>query len=134
VKGLTTFVALLMLVAGCSSGGGGDVSVTLDEFSVRADPARVKAGEKTFDVRNTGSVKHDFLILATERDADDLPIRKGSVVDTDARGIEVVEHIHTIEAGAEKSVTAELEPGPYLLICNLAGHYSGGMRTEFEVR
>jgi uncharacterized cupredoxin-like copper-binding protein len=124
---------VLLLAVGCSSGGGGVVSVTLDEFSVRPDPDRVEAGERTFDVRNTGSVKHDFLILETARDADGLPIGRGSQVDVSARGIKVVEQIRTIEPGAEKSVTAELERGPYLLICNVAGHYSGGMVTDFAV-
>jgi len=31
------------------------------------------------------------------------------------------------------AVTATLEPGQYVLICNVAGHYGLGMRTALKV-
>jgi len=31
-------------------------------------------------------------------------------------------------------VVTKLEPGRYELLCNMAGHYLGGMRTELVVR
>lgn len=133
MRRLIASAALLATALGCSSGGSGDVNVTLDEFSVKPDRTGVDAGSTVFEVRNTGSVEHDFLILETDRDAKDLPLGKGSKVDTGARGIDVIEHIHSIETGGKKSVTVDLETGPYLLICNVAGHYSGGMVADLEV-
>jgi len=38
-----------------------------------------------------------------------------------------------IEAGATKSVTLDLKAGKYVLLCNLPGHFAGGMWTTFTV-
>jgi len=107
--------------------------VTLDEFSLKAGPAAVDAGQTTFEIRNTGSVEHDFLVLDTDRDSDDLPLVKGKV-DTKARGIEELGHVHTIRSAQKMTEEVSLETGRYLLICNVEGHFQSGMHTPFEVQ
>lgn len=132
LKPLAAASVVVLLVAACSGGESGGVAVTLDEFSVKADPASVPSGETTFDIRNTGSVEHDFVVLDVDRDPDDLPLDKGKV-DTKARGIEELGHVHTIRSGQETTETIDLDPGSYLLICNIEGHFQSGMHTAFRV-
>jgi uncharacterized cupredoxin-like copper-binding protein len=36
------------------------------------------------------------------------------------------------EPRGEHVVSAQLKPGRYWLICNLAGHYMGGMKTRVQ--
>ncbi len=107
--------------------------MTLDEFSVKASPDAVEAGPTSFDIRNTGSVEHDFLVLDTDRDPDDLPLEKGKV-DTKARGIKELGHVHTIRSGRKTTEEVDLDAGRYLLICNVEGHFQSGMHTPFQVR
>jgi len=41
--------------------------------------------------------------------------------------------VSELEPGKWGSLTVTLEPGKYLLICNVPGHYGAGMWTEFAV-
>ena len=38
-----------------------------------------------------------------------------------------------LAVGKTKSVTLNLKPGHYALICNLPGHYKAGQHTDFRV-
>jgi uncharacterized cupredoxin-like copper-binding protein len=38
-----------------------------------------------------------------------------------------------MEPNAEKTITLDLKPGTYLLICNVPGHYAAGMWTSLTV-
>lgn len=44
-----------------------------------------------------------------------------------------IDEIEDIGAGESKQLTVKLDPGKYVLIWNLPGHYGLGMRTGFEV-
>ena len=41
--------------------------------------------------------------------------------------------VSELDPGKSGTLTVALKPGKYLLICNVPGHYSAGMWTEFEV-
>jgi uncharacterized cupredoxin-like copper-binding protein len=133
LKPLAAMSAVLLAVTACSSGGSGGVDVTLDEFSVRAQPAAVQAGETSFEIRNTGSVEHDFLVLDTDLEPDDVPLEKGKV-DTKARGMKELGHVHSVRSGQKTTEEIDLEAGRFLLICNIEGHFQSGMHTPFQVR
>ena len=38
-----------------------------------------------------------------------------------------------LTGGGSATVSADLKPGKYELICHLAGHYAAGQTTPFEV-
>ena len=38
-----------------------------------------------------------------------------------------------MQPGASKTLTLDLTPGTYLLLCNVAGHYAAGMWTVLTV-
>src|SRR5690349_6115997 len=50
---------------------GGTVKASVNEWSVKA-PASASAGSITFNVKNTGKVEHEFVVLKTDKPADGL--------------------------------------------------------------
>jgi uncharacterized cupredoxin-like copper-binding protein len=71
-----------------ATGGGTEVAVTLQEFSVIPDTDSVGAGETTFNVENVGPDDvHEFVILKTELEPDALPTVDDGSVDEAGEGI-----------------------------------------------
>ena len=60
--------------------------------------------------------------------------RPRAVGDVDEDKVESVGEVEDIAAGATKDATFKLAAGKYALICNLAGHYTAGMRVTFTVQ
>src|SRR4051794_34011495 len=52
-------------------------SVVLKEFKVLSTKSTLGAGKVSFNVRNTGSVTHEFVVLKTKFPAAKLPLSKG---------------------------------------------------------
>ncbi len=107
------------------------VSVDLGEFFVTPDVAGIEAGAVTFSAANVGAIPHELVVVKTDLLVDELPVVDGRV-DEDAAGEEIGE-IEEFDAGLTVAGTFELEPGNYALICNIPGHYQGGMFVEFTV-
>lgn len=107
----------------------GTVNVSLTEWEVRANPASVSAGEVTFAVKNDGTIFHNLRVIKTDLDPAALPTN----AEVDESQLEVVASTEDIEAGQSAQVTAELEQGAYVLLCNVPGHYASGMYTAFTV-
>lgn len=106
----------------------GPVSVTLSEFKVATSATSAKGPKVTFDVRNAGKLPHEFVVLRTSKPS----TRLGS-------GPRIKEAGHVgetgeVKPGATKKLTLRLKPGHYSLVCNLPGHYMGGMHTDFTVQ
>ena len=77
----------------------------------------------TFGVKNAGATMHGFAIAST-------PVKlEGGMVEHSllkAKGGDLA-------AGASETVSADLKPGKYELICHVAGHYQAGQKLPFEV-
>ena len=150
-------VGLLILLAACSpsasstatggasvppasdgAAGGTTVGITLEDGVLTPDTDSAPAGEVTFDVSNEGTVTHEFVIIRTDLAPDELPTDSDGAVDESSSDIEVVDEIEDLEPGATASVTADLEAGNYVLICNVVdsdfgSHFAAGMSTAFTV-
>jgi nitrite reductase (NO-forming) len=100
-----------------------DVNATLGEMFVKADTTSAKAGKVTFAVKNTGGTMHGFGIVAAPAKA------PGGMLDESTLLVKGKE----LAAGASDTVTADLKPGSYELVCFLAGHYAAGQKLPFEV-
>lgn len=113
-----------------SVAGGALVNVTERDFRVSA-PKRVAAGDLTLQVHNRGPVAHELIVVRSDHA---LPMRSdGLTVDEDA--------VERSERGALEPVgpgvhelTVHLDPGRYILFCNMQGHYLGGMHTVLTVQ
>jgi uncharacterized cupredoxin-like copper-binding protein len=105
-----------------------DVPVSLKEFSITPTASQVAAGKVTFNVKNDGTVTHEFVVLKTDKPAGSL--LKGDRADETGN----VGETGDLAAGASKSITLTLPAGHYALICNLPGHYKAGQHTDFTVK
>jgi uncharacterized cupredoxin-like copper-binding protein len=141
-RGLVAFAAAtsLAVVAASCGGGATTVNVTLQEFSVIAEPASAPAGEVTFNVENIGPDDvHEFVVIRTDLAPDALPTDETGAVDETGEGLEVIDEIEDIPVGDTPSLTVDLEAGNYALICNIydeeeqEAHYAMGMWTAFTV-
>jgi uncharacterized cupredoxin-like copper-binding protein len=117
------------------------VDVTLSEWSVDPETTSVKEGEVTFSADNDGEQEHELVIVRTDAAADDLPTNDDGSVDEDAAGVDVIGETDEIDSGDSDSRVFTLDPGKYVLLCNLVHeqheekevHYQLGMHAEFEV-
>jgi uncharacterized cupredoxin-like copper-binding protein len=129
-------LCLLVLVASCGSAPEtlpADVNVIVDmkEYSITLNTPTAKAGVVKFGIRNLGTMVHDFDLIKTDLAPDKLPIDTASAkAVTDG----LVKQMINIAQGRVTTVDANLAPGHYVIICNVASHYQLGMRTELTVQ
>jgi uncharacterized cupredoxin-like copper-binding protein len=108
------------------------VNATVTEFKIQADAKRVATGDVTFTITNKGATTHEFVVIKTDLAPEALPKDVDGGV-AEGGPIAVVDEAEDILPGTTTTLTVKVEPGRYVYICNLAGHYTGGMRGAFEV-
>jgi uncharacterized cupredoxin-like copper-binding protein len=112
-----------------SSGGpSSSVSAAEKEWSISPNVSSVPAGTVTFSATNHGTTPHEFVVLRTDATPAGLAVKNGKANEDGNVG-----EFEGLLPGATKSVTLQLVPGHYLLICNLPGHFQQGMVSEFTV-
>jgi uncharacterized cupredoxin-like copper-binding protein len=105
----------------------GDISET--EQYLTPVPDSVAAGSTTFTLTNVGNREHEMVVLKTDTPFDQLEINsEGKVSEDDSVG-----EVPETPEGESGSFTVDLEPGAYVLVCNIADHYGQGMRAAFTV-
>ena len=134
------FVVLALVAVACSSssqGGsprpaGTQVDVKVRDFHIKA-PKRIAAGSVTLRVRNLGPDTHELLLVRD--DGRDLPLRPDDLtVDEDAVKPRTLSTLEDDHPGTHRVWKLHLAPGRYELVCNMSGHYLGGMHTRLVVR
>jgi uncharacterized cupredoxin-like copper-binding protein len=103
-------------------------AATLKEYSIAPQPSEVAAGRVAFKVHNAGSIKHEFVVLRTDKKASDL--LKGNEADEAGN----VGEIGNLQPGQTKALSLNLKAGHYALICNLPGHYKLGQHADLTAR
>ncbi len=115
------------------------VDVTLKEWEIAPSQNTIPAGDIYFLTENVGpDDPHELVIIKSDLPPDALPTVDGLVQE------DHVEFIGEVERFATKSTASglfNLDPGNYILICNLVeiedgkleSHYELGMRTPFTV-
>ena len=107
------------------------VQVVERDFHIKA-PEQVPAGDVRISVHNKGPDDHE-LILVKDRESE-LPFRSdGLTIDEDKLGSDELGALEPGEPGTVRELKVHLAPGRYELLCNMAGHYLGGMEREFTV-
>ncbi len=112
------------------------VAVSLTEWKINgpggAALGPLKAGEIKFDVHNDGTTQHEFVVIKSDADPASFAIEDGKVSE-EAAG-ESPGEADDIDPGQAKIATMRLEPGKYVFICNVPGHYLSGMRGQLIVQ
>ncbi len=115
------------------SGNGFGAMMGPGMMSIRTDKSSVKAGEVTFDVINwSRSLVHEMLVIAVDNADAPLPYDydKQQVIEEQVKSLG---ETNEMQPNALKTLSLNLTPGTYLLICNVPGHYGAGMQTVLTV-
>jgi uncharacterized cupredoxin-like copper-binding protein len=154
---LAVTAVVVLALAGCSSsksstsgggqsGGGGVTATTAasggpavvnvvggekpdGKYYFTVTPASVKAGSTTITFKNVGTMEHEVVVLKTDTPANQLKVEADHTVSEDAS---VGEDSET-KPGRSKSTTINLQPGKYVLVCNIERHYQKGMYAALTV-
>jgi uncharacterized cupredoxin-like copper-binding protein len=74
------------------------------------------------------------VIFKTDLDPASLPlIADGTAVNEGGAGVTHITEKENIAKGATATLSATLQPGKYVLVCNLPTHYKLGMHAPFTV-
>lgn len=110
-------------VPGSTSGGGGggstggpapagDTAFNAEEkeYAITLDKTQIKAGSITFNVKNIGTLPHNLEVVELKKVSEN------------------------IDSGKSATLTVDLQPGTYTVICNIPGHAQLGMKTTITVQ
>ena len=109
-----------------------DVSLGEDDgqLFVRPSEPSVAAGTITFAVTNDGAMPHELVVLRTDTPAGELPEGEGGRAKEPGR----IAYVPDLTPGSEaRFVTLDLQPGAYVLLCNVPGHYGLSQYAAFTV-
>ncbi len=118
------------------------VTVTLQDFHVRPDKTQAQAGRVSFTAVNEGISLHELVILRTDLDPAELPRKEAKdyegtgreyLVNEDDAEIVTIDEIEEFPAGTSQKKIVSLNPGHYVLFCNIPGHYDKGMYASLHI-
>jgi len=111
---------------------GGDMSKAM--MGVFAVPSTVPAGEVTFTAtnRSTDTIHEMILIKVTDLKKPLPYLAADNKIDEDAAGH--LGEVSELDPSKSGSLTMKLDPGTYMLLCNVPGHYMAGMWTTITVK
>jgi uncharacterized cupredoxin-like copper-binding protein len=102
------------------------------DFRITA-PQQARAGDVKLRVQNSGPDSHELIVVRITGAG--LPLRRdGLTVDEDAVEHETPGSLEPGEPGTTRELSLHLQPGRYELLCNMTGHYMGGMHSVLVVR
>ena len=127
----------LFVVSGCSLDGSKQASaevtarVTERDFHIEG-PARLPSGKVNLAVTNRGPDAHELIVVRQSNGR--LPLRPdGLTVNEEKIENRQVGSLEPADPG-RRDLTVDLRPGKYVMFCNMAGHFMGGMHRRFVVR
>lgn len=125
-------ISVLAVVAGCGdeapAGPATSVTATLTDDGISLDSATVPPGRVEFEITNEGDAVHEFEIFTGR--ADDLTVENNVAV---TASLDLIDEAEDIVPGVTLSLDVTLDPGQYVIICNLPGHVANGMVVELDV-
>jgi hypothetical protein len=121
---------------GAAGAGATTADVSLIEWDIKG-PATVKAGKVTFNIKNTGSNKHEMALIKGDS-FDALPkAANGAVDETKLEADALLGRTEKLDGNKSCSATVDLAPGKYVMVCNIAfgaiSHAAKGQKFNFEV-
>jgi hypothetical protein len=118
--------------AGTLPGGFPVVRVSERDIRIKA-PRRLPAGNVVLQVQNRGPDAHELIVFRSPDGR--LPLRPdGLTVDEEGLQRSELGALEPGEPGSVRELKLHLRAGRYVLLCNMEGHYLGGMRAVLVVR
>jgi uncharacterized cupredoxin-like copper-binding protein len=118
-----------------ASNGVTKIDVKEKEMKIALSSDTAPAGSINFVIHNVGRRPHEFVVFKTDLPLDKLPQKNGEM-DEEGAGVKKVADTgeKDITSGETTTLHANLTPGKYVIVCNLPGHFSAGMKTAFVVK
>jgi uncharacterized cupredoxin-like copper-binding protein len=85
-----------------------------------------------FVARNEGVAVHELEVFAVPAGVDAQTIRVHEHV-ADTSALDLVDEAEEIAPSTSATLTVDLRPGTYLLLCNIPAHYEQGMHVTVTV-
>lgn len=112
----------------------GPARVTLSDFHVGVGQT-FAPGRLDLRIANTGAVQHELLVFHTDIAPASFPIASDGNVDEEASGMNKISDGDNLDPGASQSRSVDLsQPGTYVFMCNLPGHFKAGMYSVVTVK
>jgi hypothetical protein len=118
-----------------------EVPTVLKEWAVEPETDSVASGSVHFEAINEGEDEHELVVVKADS-VEELPLADDDTVDeTQLPEGAFIGEVEAFPSGETCNGTFDLEPGNYVLFCNLVhdeegeieNHFQLGMRTEFTV-
>lgn len=112
------------------------VAASLVEWAIDA-PTEYAAGTISFNATNNGSFPHEFVVIRGDG-YESLPLTdSGGVIEEELPEGDLIARTPRIGGGSTEELTVDLEPGTYVLVCNLGGgsnsHAGQGQNLDIVV-
>lgn len=129
--GAIAVVGVLLAACAPDSTDATPVAAELANDRITLSPASVSSGPVVFETRNVATdLVHEIEVFAGGVDGAVLTVASAVA---DVSGLTLLDEIEDIVPGASASLTIDLDPGTYLILCNLPGHYQAGMWAYLTV-
>lgn len=111
-----------------------EAAITLTDFKVGTGSAHFAPGQYQFTIANGGPSQHELLVFQTTLDPSQFPKESDGGVQENGTGVNKISDGDNIDPGKIQSRTVDLtQPGTYVLLCNLPGHFANGMFATITV-
>jgi uncharacterized cupredoxin-like copper-binding protein len=109
-------------------------SVTLGDMIVTPSSTTIPSGKYNVTITNAGKVAHELLVFHTDIAPADLQVEADDKVAEDAPGFKTSDGDNLDPAASQARVIDLSQPGTYLFVCNLPGHFMAGMHSTVTVK
>jgi cytochrome c oxidase subunit 2 len=111
-----------------------DLTAEVKEWSVSLSGVSTAAGDVTFGLTNAGNIPHEFIVVRSELSGEELLGQVDAATSRlDEAALDAIGEQPEFSPGETKTLTLSLEPGKYVVLCNIAGHFSSGMYADLEI-
>ena len=87
-----------------------------------------------FSITNIGTIQHEVLVFKSDLPLSSYPLDGSGNIIENGPGITLVSDGDNIDPGKTQTRTVGLtQPGTYLFVCNIPGHFKAGMFTVVTV-
>jgi len=139
LKSLAVVTAAALLAASAAAAASPalvQVSLTdkgMEKMAMVLSTEQAKAGPVTFQVSNKSeSLVHEFIVMKTDLSLDALPYnQEENEIKEDS--LSSLGEVEDLNPGTSGTLTVDMAPGQYVLLCNKTGHFKAGMVHSFAV-
>jgi uncharacterized cupredoxin-like copper-binding protein len=110
------------------------LSGIVKEWDIELSSATSIAGAVSIGLTNSGTVPHEFIVVRTDLTTEELLAMVDSASNRlDEAMLDAAGEQPEFAPGEVKQLTLDLSPGKYIVLCNIAGHFSNGMYAPLEI-